>query len=125
MTVHNHGTEEGKGLSCRERIVNGELKGECMTELTPEKLRDAAEVVDAYFQSVCGLAGQSSLSVSLRLKADGIEAKNAKKAERDRAVEALSKHIYEGFDGWMYAPTADRIAKSLYDAGWRKTTNAD
>ena len=32
MTVHNHGTEEGKGLACRESVVNGELKGECMTD---------------------------------------------------------------------------------------------
>jgi len=91
-----------------------------MTELTPEKLRDAAEVVDAYFQSVCGLAGQSSLSVSLRLKADGIEAKNAKKAERDKVISELSENIRDRFDGWMYAPTADRIAESLYEAGWRK-----
>ena len=46
--VHDHGTEEGKGLSCRERMINGKLKGECMTELTPEKLREAADVVAAY-----------------------------------------------------------------------------
>ena len=127
MTVHNHGTEEGKGLSCRERIVNGELKGECMIELTPEKLREAADVVEA-FNYRCGRLDpdlEMRNPASLRRVADDIEAKNAKKAERDRAVEALSKHIYEGFDGWMYAPTADRIAKSLYDAGWRKTTNAD
>ena len=32
MAVHNHGTEEGKGLACRESMVSGELKGECMSE---------------------------------------------------------------------------------------------
>lgn len=31
MTVHNHGTEEGDGLSCPEsRQDDGSLKGECV-----------------------------------------------------------------------------------------------
>jgi hypothetical protein len=30
MAVHNHGTEEGEGLACREVLVNGELKGACL-----------------------------------------------------------------------------------------------
>ena len=37
MPVHNHGTEEGKGLACRETLVNGKLKGECLRQ--PEDLR--------------------------------------------------------------------------------------
>lgn len=28
--VHNHGTEEGEGLACRETVVDGKLKGECL-----------------------------------------------------------------------------------------------
>lgn len=28
--VHNHGTEEGEGLACREVLVDGELKGACL-----------------------------------------------------------------------------------------------
>jgi hypothetical protein len=32
VTVHNHGTEEGKGLSCREIMVDGKLRGECMDQ---------------------------------------------------------------------------------------------
>jgi hypothetical protein len=43
MPVHNHGTEEGKGLACRERMVNGELKGECMSD----SLRDRIAAVQA------------------------------------------------------------------------------
>lgn len=31
MTVHNHGPSQGAGLDCPEQIVNGELKGACMT----------------------------------------------------------------------------------------------
>jgi len=34
MPVHNHGTEEGEGLACRELWVNGELKGACLREET-------------------------------------------------------------------------------------------
>lgn len=31
MTVHNHGTEEGRGLNCGElRLPDGSLKGECL-----------------------------------------------------------------------------------------------
>ena len=29
MSVHNHGTEEGDGLACREVRIDGSLKGEC------------------------------------------------------------------------------------------------
>ena len=32
MAVHNHGTEEGEGLACREMLVDGELKGACLRE---------------------------------------------------------------------------------------------
>lgn len=30
MEVHNHGTEEGRGLACRESKIGGKLVGECM-----------------------------------------------------------------------------------------------
>lgn len=30
MTVHNHGTDEGPGLACREATINGNLIGACM-----------------------------------------------------------------------------------------------
>lgn len=31
MTVHNHGTEDGPGLSCREtRDADGRLRGDCL-----------------------------------------------------------------------------------------------
>lgn len=31
MTVHNHGTEDGPGLACREtRMASGGLRGACM-----------------------------------------------------------------------------------------------
>lgn len=32
MAVHNHGTEEGEGLACREVLVDGELKGACLRQ---------------------------------------------------------------------------------------------
>ena len=34
MSVHNHGTEDGPGLSCNERRINGQLRGACM-DATP------------------------------------------------------------------------------------------
>jgi hypothetical protein len=30
VNVHNHGTEEGDGLACRELLIDGDLKGECL-----------------------------------------------------------------------------------------------
>jgi hypothetical protein len=30
VTVHNHGTEDGAGVGCPERRVNGRLIGECL-----------------------------------------------------------------------------------------------
>jgi hypothetical protein len=34
MPVHNHGTEDGPGLACREtRQPDGSLKGECLNEV--------------------------------------------------------------------------------------------
>lgn len=30
MEVHNHGTEEGEGLACRERKIGGRLIGACL-----------------------------------------------------------------------------------------------
>jgi hypothetical protein len=41
VTVHNHGTEEGRGLSCRESMVNGELKGECMSDSLRDRIAKA------------------------------------------------------------------------------------
>jgi hypothetical protein len=30
MAVHNHGAEEGPGLSCNETEIDGDLKGVCL-----------------------------------------------------------------------------------------------
>ena len=46
MPVHNHGTEEGKGLACRELMVNGELKGECLRQPGDLRTRIAAALKD-------------------------------------------------------------------------------
>ena len=48
MTVHNHGTEEGKGLACRESMVNGELKGECMSESQSPAVLGGVPMGDKY-----------------------------------------------------------------------------
>ena len=42
--VHNHGTEEGDGLACREQIIGGLLRGACMPDLesTASETEDAA-----------------------------------------------------------------------------------
>ncbi len=32
--VHNHGTEDGPGLACRESIVDGKLRGACLGPVT-------------------------------------------------------------------------------------------
>lgn len=35
LAVHNHGPEEGPGLACNERRVDGRLVGACMTTKEP------------------------------------------------------------------------------------------
>ena len=91
MPVHNHGTEEGKGLACRETLVNGKLKGECLRQ--PEDLRArigrivraavdsrevcypvALEVADAVIRdldlenritsAICGYAGSEQMALT-------------------------------------------------------------
>lgn len=42
--VHNHGTEEGPGLACRERRINGRLVGDCIRKtMRPKLVRSGAE----------------------------------------------------------------------------------
>jgi len=42
VTVHNHGTEEGAGLSCNElRLPDGSLRGSCV--ITPHEVVLIAE----------------------------------------------------------------------------------
>jgi hypothetical protein len=37
VTVHNHGTEDGPGLACRELNIGGQLVGACMPCNNTEK----------------------------------------------------------------------------------------
>lgn len=37
MTVHNHGSEEGPGLSCNETVIDGKLKGACEVFIQAQK----------------------------------------------------------------------------------------
>lgn len=39
-SVHNHGTEQGDGLSCRERLVGGQLRGECYWKQADAVIRE-------------------------------------------------------------------------------------
>lgn len=32
VNVHNHGTEDGPGLACRELLVDGSLRGSCLDD---------------------------------------------------------------------------------------------
>lgn len=45
MSVHNHGTEDGPGLACRERIIDGTLIDNCMTT-APETLTYTLTITD-------------------------------------------------------------------------------
>lgn len=38
--VHNHGPEEGPGIACRERVINGVLVGDCMRKDTVSSIDD-------------------------------------------------------------------------------------
>lgn len=40
--VHNHGPDEGPGLGCRERTVNGRLVGDCIRKRNDEPPKPAA-----------------------------------------------------------------------------------
>lgn len=40
MVVHNHGAEEGPGLSCNQiRLPNGQFKGACVVKKQPPKIQ--------------------------------------------------------------------------------------
>lgn len=119
MSVHNHGTEDGPGLACRERIISGKLKGDCMgIELTPEKLREAANVVEEYNIRCKGTDPDliARNPATLRRIAGQLEAENAEKAERDRAIEELVADMYPT----DYVSSIRDRAIRLYDKGWRK-----
>jgi hypothetical protein len=96
MTVHNHGTEEGKGLACRERMVNGTLKGECMTD---DNLRDriAAVLIEAAeFRGVYQLHNPD-----MRFLADAV-------------IEALGLREEQAYDP-IYGRTSTRyVTDTLY-----------
>jgi hypothetical protein len=50
MTVHNHGTEDGPGLSCPEQWIDGKLRGRCMNApaIPPEAIEAAARSFAGY-----------------------------------------------------------------------------
>ena len=88
-----------------------------MTELTPEKLREAADVVEMYIAKF-GWGAPDDLLISpfqIRLAAADIEAEKTERAERDRAIEELAALINVGTGNSRLA------AANVYDAGWRKT----
>lgn len=49
--VHNHGSEEGDGLGCRESIVDGRLVGACLT--APKFCQCGHPEDEHYLGSVC------------------------------------------------------------------------
>jgi hypothetical protein len=38
--VHNHGSEQGDGLACRERLVDGQLRGDCYWKQADAVIRE-------------------------------------------------------------------------------------
>lgn len=47
MTVHNHGAEEGAGLSCNEiRLSDGSLKGVCQFDEIDFRFADGKVFID-------------------------------------------------------------------------------
>lgn len=103
-----------------------------MIELTPEKLREAADVVEAY-SIRCKGAGRALTPsrvvwsdradpdlvawnpATLRRIADRLEAENAEKVERDKAIEELANDMGDDCNR--------ACARRAYDAGWRKATD--
>jgi len=46
--VHNHGPAEGRGLDCPERVVEGQLRGACLTPRSTEKDAGRVYLVNAF-----------------------------------------------------------------------------
>ncbi|MGB3483998.1 MAG: hypothetical protein WBB07_17500 [Mycobacterium sp.] len=61
-----------------------------MSELTPERIRDAAEVADAYGD----LIGDGGIGGVLRREADRLEREQAAEAQREKRVEELAREVY-------------------------------
>lgn len=85
-----------------------------MTELTPEKLREAADVVAAYAfdRREKDPSFRMVDAEILRVAANRLEAENA---ERDREIEELVNDMYPT----DHLSVRERATR-LYDAGWRK-----
>ena len=55
MNVHNHGTEDGPGLACKEfRLADGSLKGQCLIEERLSELVQQQGRVKLEMQGVIG-----------------------------------------------------------------------
>lgn len=56
MTVHNHGSEDGPGLACRESLVGGRLRGACLDRRTvkPEYEPQTIAQMLGYLVEECG-----------------------------------------------------------------------
>lgn len=72
MTVHNHGPDEHAGLACREFLVNGELKGECITGPYGRHsgaLRDriTTAILNAVYDPLCASAARSAADAILAI----------------------------------------------------------
>ena len=88
-----------------------------MTELTPEKLREAANVVEEYNIRRQGVDPYTARSpITLLRAADNIEAENNAKAEREKVIEELVTGMYPT----DYVSSIRDRATRLYDKGWRK-----
>lgn len=59
--VHNHGTEQGNGLACPERLVDGKLRGYCYWQ--------QADAVIAEMKAIAHPCGQCWAPI-IDLKAD-------------------------------------------------------
>ena len=95
MAVHNHGTEDGPGLGCREHYTaGGALRGVCQRRWSVRKRRGVWRIYDqgtwhdtcdtlaeahtyatqcAVFDELCEPGGLSRLSVLLGLARENIE----------------------------------------------------
>lgn len=86
-----------------------------ITELTPGTLREAADVVEQCFKGNGNPTGWPISADGLRSYADKLEAENAEKAERDKAIEELVNDLCP--HDYM---SVHKRARILYAAGWRK-----
>lgn len=113
VTVHNHRPDERAGLACREFLVNGELKGECITGSYGRRSGALRDRIAAVVHQYCVPITMAEHVADAILALPGIaviELPELMGTERDHVAESMRDHdMWEQGQSWATLERVDRI----------------